>query len=178
MRTTIIMLLGLGLFGPAGADPLLEGHVRLPSGAPVAGAQVLLFDLADLRAAPRAATTDRSGRFTLPPARDRALPQGFELGANYPNPFNPSTMIPYRLPASMHVRLEVFNLLGQRIATLVDGEQPAGFHTAQLGRHRCVRGSGGRRGLPLPPQRGRDAGDPVDAADRRAGGNLVGRAEP
>ena len=131
MRTTIIMLLGLGLFGQAGADPFLEGHVRLPSGAPVAGAQVLLFDLADLRAAPRAATTDRSGRFTLPPARDRALPQGFELGANYPNPFNPSTMIPYRLPASMHVRLEVFNLLGQRIATLVDGEQPAGFHTAQ-----------------------------------------------
>ena len=113
------------------ADPLLEGHVRLPSGAPVAGAQVLLFDLADLRAAPRAATTDRSGRFTLPPATGAgALPQGFELGANYPNPFNPSTMIPYRLPASMHVRLEVFNLLGQRIATLVDGEQPAGFHTA------------------------------------------------
>ena len=131
MRTTIIMLLGLGLFGQAGADPLLEGHVRLPSGAPVAGAQVLLFDLADLRAAPRAATTDRSGRFTLPPATGAgALPQGFELGANYPNPFNPSTMIPYRLPASMHVRLEVFNLLGQRIATLVDGEQPAGFHTA------------------------------------------------
>ena len=131
MRTTIIMLLGLGLFGQAGADPLLEGHVRLPSGAPVAGAQVLLFDLADLRAAPLSATTDRSGRFTLPPATGAgALPQGFELGANYPNPFNPSTMIPYRLPASMHVRLEVFNLLGQRIATLVDGEQPAGFHTA------------------------------------------------
>ena len=97
----------------------------------MAGAQVLLFDLADLRAAPRAATTDRSGRFTLPrPPGPGALPQGFELGANYPNPFNPSTMIPYRLPASMHVRLEVFNLLGQRIATLVDGEQPAGFHTA------------------------------------------------
>ena len=131
-KTAFIICI-LGLLGSAAhaTDPLLEGHVRLPSGAPVAGAQVLLFDLADLRAAPLSATTDRSGRFTLPPATGAgARPQGFELGANYPNPFNPSTMIPYRLPAAMRVRLEVFNLLGQRVATLVDGEQPAGFHTA------------------------------------------------
>ena len=59
-----------------------------------------------------------------------ALPQGFSLGQNYPNPFNPSTIIPYQLSASAHVRLEVFNLLGQRIATLVDGQRPAGAHTA------------------------------------------------
>ena len=59
-----------------------------------------------------------------------ALPQGFSLGQNYPNPFNPSTIIPYQLAASAHVRLEVFNLLGQRIATLVDGQRPAGAHTA------------------------------------------------
>ena len=52
------------------------------------------------------------------------------MGPNYPNPFNPSTIIPYQLAASSQVRLEVFNLLGQRIATLVDGERPAGFHTA------------------------------------------------
>ena len=60
-----------------------------------------------------------------------ALPERFELGSNYPNPFNPSTLIPYQLPARMDVRLEVFNLLGQRIATLVNGEQPAGSHTAE-----------------------------------------------
>ena len=91
-----------------------------------------LFDLRDLRGAPLGATADESGCFTLPLGAlpGMALPERFELGANYPNPFNPSTIIPYQLPAPMHVRLEVFNLLGQRIARLVDREQPAGFHMA------------------------------------------------
>ena len=122
----------MGSWDHAGAEPLVEGRVRLSSGAPVPGAQVLLFDLTDLRAAPLAATTDRSGHFTLSleTLPGSALPERFELGANFPNPFNPSTMIPYQLPAPMQVRLEVFNILGQRIAILVDGEQPAGFHTA------------------------------------------------
>ncbi|MCY3737074.1 MAG: leucine-rich repeat domain-containing protein [Gemmatimonadaceae bacterium] len=132
MKAAIIGIIGLlGSLGQAGAAPLLEGRVRLDSGQPVPDAQVLLFDLSDLRAPPSAATTDGSGRFTLPLGTlAGVLPDRFELGANYPNPFNPSTMIPYRLPASMRVRLEVFNLLGQRVATLVDGEQPAGSHTA------------------------------------------------
>ena len=60
----------------------------------------------------------------------RVLPERFALGPNYPNPFNPSTIIPYQLAASSQVRLEVFNLLGPHLATLVDGERPAGFHTA------------------------------------------------
>ena len=132
MRAVIIGIMGLlGSWGHAGAEPLLEGRVRLDSGQPVPGGQVLLFDLADLRAAPLAATTDGSGRFTLPLASlAGVLPERLELGANYPNPFNPSTMIPYQLPAAMHVRLEVFNSLGQRVATLVEGERPAGSHTA------------------------------------------------
>ena len=132
MKATMICIIGLmGAWGNAMAEPLVEGHVRLASGAPVPGAQVLLFDVADLRAAPLAATTDLSGHFTLSLATlEGALPERFGLGANYPNPFNPSTMIPYRLPAAMHVRLEVFNLLGQRVSTLVDGERPAGSHTA------------------------------------------------
>ena len=104
----------------------------LTSGAPAARAQVRLFDLADLRSAPIDAAADESGYFALPLATLAGLrPERFELGSNFPNPFNPSTIIPYQLPAPTRVRLEVFNLLGQRISTLVDGEQPAGFHAAQ-----------------------------------------------
>ena len=133
MRTAIICIIGLaGSWSSAETEPLVEGRVLLPSGAAVPGARVLLFDLTDLRDPLQAAVTDRSGRFALPltsPAGAR--PAHFQLGSNYPNPFNPSTLIPYQLPASMAVRLEVFNLLGQHVATLVDGEQPAGFHTAR-----------------------------------------------
>ena len=133
MKTANVCLVGLVFVVCASAEPLLEGRVRLESGEPVADAQVRLFDLTDLRQGAIArARTDGTGYFALPLAalRGSALPKGFALGPNYPNPFNPSTTIPYQLAASSEVRLEVFNLLGQHIATLVDGERAAGFHTA------------------------------------------------
>ena len=129
-----LVLLACMAARPAGAGTQVEGRVRLSSGEPAVAAQVRLFDLTDLRATPLTATTDGAGRFELPLAGPRALsavPHRFGLGPNYPNPFNPSTIIPYQLPASDQVRLEVFNILGQRVATLVDGVQPAGFHTAR-----------------------------------------------
>ena len=133
MKAAIGCLVGL-IFGVGAlAEPVLEGRVRLASGEVVASAQVQVFDMTDLqRGAVAQATTDGRGYFALPLAGlpGLALPKRFELGANYPNPFNPSTLIPYQLAASSYVRLEVFNLLGQRIATLVDGERPAGVHTA------------------------------------------------
>ena len=133
MKSLISSLIGLVLVIVASAEPLIEGRVRLDSGEPVAAAQVQLFDRTDLRQGAIAhAMTDGTGYFALPLAAltGRALPARFALGPNYPNPFNPSTIIPYQLAASSQVRLEVFNLLGQRIATLVDGARSAGFHTA------------------------------------------------
>ncbi|MGH1362265.1 MAG: T9SS type A sorting domain-containing protein [Calditrichia bacterium] len=56
------------------------------------------------------------------------LPQ-LELHQNYPNPFNATTQIAYRLKQSENVNLSIYNLLGQKITTLVNGQQTAGSHT-------------------------------------------------
>ncbi len=57
-----------------------------------------------------------------------SLPNGFLLYNNYPNPFNPETTIAYELPISGFVRLDVYNMLGQKIKTLVDQNEVAGVH--------------------------------------------------
>jgi len=56
------------------------------------------------------------------------FPKNFELHQNYPNPFNPNTAIEYALPHEAIVRLRIFDLLGQEVATLVQSMQSAGRH--------------------------------------------------
>jgi hypothetical protein len=58
------------------------------------------------------------------------IPDDFELLQNYPNPFNPSTTIPYRLAKRSRVSLVVFNVYGQRVASIVNAEREPGYYQA------------------------------------------------
>jgi hypothetical protein len=60
--------------------------------------------------------------------KSSGLVKDFNVFQNYPNPFNPETLIEYALPKEGRVTFEVYNVLGQKIATLLDAEKPAGQH--------------------------------------------------
>ncbi|MBN1302388.1 MAG: T9SS type A sorting domain-containing protein, partial [Melioribacteraceae bacterium] len=58
-----------------------------------------------------------------------STPDLYNLSQNYPNPFNPSTIIEFSLPKENYVKLSVFNILGQEVATLINGQRNAGVHS-------------------------------------------------
>jgi hypothetical protein len=61
----------------------------------------------------------------------REIPFSYGLQNNYPNPFNPTTTIQYQIPDNAHVRLVVYNMLGQIVRTIVDQPQEAGYYSVQ-----------------------------------------------
>ena len=69
-----------------------------------------------------------------------SLPTQFSLGQNYPNPFNPSTTIKFELPSDSKVKLEIYNTVGQKVATLVNGEMTAGYHQVEFNANRLASG--------------------------------------
>jgi hypothetical protein len=68
------------------------------------------------------------------------LPAQFALSQNYPNPFNPQTAIKFALPKKAHVKIAVFNLLGEKVAELVNQEMEAGYHQVQFDARRYASG--------------------------------------
>ncbi|MEK9136663.1 MAG: T9SS type A sorting domain-containing protein, partial [Bacteroidota bacterium] len=86
--------------------------------APVNREQVIVF----------AITSSAGEKWTKEIKVTVSPPDHFELFQNYPNPFNPTTAISYQLSADSRVSLKVFNLLGQEVTTVVEGERLAGHH--------------------------------------------------
>jgi hypothetical protein len=65
------------------------------------------------------------------PVQIQTRPEQYALGNNYPNPFNPATTIKYALPEAGFVKLEIYNVVGQVVRTLVAGQQNAGRYVVQ-----------------------------------------------
>ena len=76
--------------------------------------------------------TDGTFEYSLVAMVDIATPLNYELKQNYPNPFNPSTFIKFYIPVSSNVKLNLFNMLGQKVAELINAEITAGIHEVEL----------------------------------------------
>ena len=59
---------------------------------------------------------------------EAAVPSDYYLSSNYPNPFNPVTSLSFGLPTAGHVRLQIYNVLGQQVKTLIDEPMEIGHH--------------------------------------------------
>lgn len=71
---------------------------------------------------------------------DTGLPQSFDLKQNYPNPFNPTTRIAFDLPQAANVELTVYDMLGRKVATMVNERMNAGRHSMEFDASRLASG--------------------------------------
>ena len=71
---------------------------------------------------------------------NKVIPSSFSLSQNYPNPFNPATAISYQLPASSHVMLKVYDILGREVVTLVNNYHQAGNYKVEFNAPKLVSG--------------------------------------
>ncbi|MCE5251233.1 T9SS type A sorting domain-containing protein [bacterium] len=115
----------------------VTGTVTFPDGNPVSGALVLFTD-ENNTGIHYSSVTDSNGKYTITDtmtgvdrdAETAAVPEDFDLHQNYPNPFNPATTIPFSLERPGFVELSVYNVLGQKIRTLVHDYYSPGEHMA------------------------------------------------
>jgi hypothetical protein len=111
-----------------------ELHVALAGSTPMSGREfgALSFRILDksVRFAPTASgRVNENLSMTMTATTISAVPVQFGLDQNYPNPFNPSTKITYQLPVNAKVVLDIYNIVGQKVRTLVNAEQEPGYYS-------------------------------------------------
>jgi hypothetical protein len=112
---------GKVMFAFAGLEPLKEGSIAYISlRLKDKEANATIFGNANLNDGYSAA---------LNSVTVREIPSEFALSQNYPNPFNPTTSIKFAIPENANVQLNVYNMLGQKVRTIMDGMQDAGYYT-------------------------------------------------
>jgi len=84
---------------------------------------------ADVESTSLSKTSSAQGNKDFDEKIEIKIPDSFELSQNYPNPFNPSTTISFAIPKSANVELSVYNVLGEKVAELVNGSLSAGYHS-------------------------------------------------
>ena len=142
MRLPRMVLLMCAIFGTlttnANASITVSGVVTDTDGLAVEGARITFANESDT-SIHYSDVTDGDGIYHIEPPVPTAVeeetvsstPETFQLFQNYPNPFNPSTIIPYQLGETGHVRLSVYNMLGQPVRTLANQVQPGGLYAAE-----------------------------------------------
>ncbi len=92
----------------------------------------LLFTETEIFAGFNGATIHKYDAMETSNEETKLHPERFMLSQNYPNPFNPSTSISFNLPTTGEVSLKVYNMLGQEVATVVEGRLSSGSHTVNF----------------------------------------------
>ena len=162
-RRLIQLALAACIAASPAAAQLASGTITDSDGNPVVGATVTFIEEeADGRS--HIALADGNGDYRIDFSKTTAIdrssprPTTTHLLPNYPNPFNPSTLIPYRLSRGGQVQLTLYNVLGQPIRTLVNETQQAGDHSARWD-GRMNSGQGAAAGIYLVQLRTQDVSD-------------------
>ena len=134
-RFHLLLVAMLALFA-APCFGLISGTVTDTGGNPVSGALVTFID-ESYPVHTMSAVTGENGKYqtefttSVNENTDTAVtPLPFSLGQNFPNPFNPSTIVPFSLVQAGMVNITIYNVQGQKIRTLADGHFSAGQHSA------------------------------------------------
>ncbi|MCX7797095.1 MAG: cohesin domain-containing protein [Melioribacter sp.] len=93
---------------------------------------VLIVEVSDGSLTAQSVRTIKVSDVVVGLEEEAGVPKEYALMQNYPNPFNPVTTIRFALPKESHVKLSVYNILGQEVATLVNGNMSAGYHRVEF----------------------------------------------